>query len=366
MKPRTFFGSAFALLIGATLVVSCGQPTPADTPTEETPSTQTTDSTSKEIVTAAMLSSFASLPNKVSSSDYQLTDEIITLGRMLYYEPRISVNQQVSCNSCHALDQYGVDGLPTSVGHDGQSGSRNAPTVYNAALHIAQFWDGRSPDVEDQAKGPIVNPIEMGMPSGDDVTAALRAISGYDPLFAAAFPNDPDPITYENAATAIGAFERRLLTPSRFDQFLEGDTSQLSEQEQRGLTTFVTVGCATCHNNAAVGGMMYQKLGIVQAYITDDLGRFDITGQENDRYVFKVPSLRNIAETTPYLHDGSITTLDEMVRMMGRHQLGRELTDTQVNDIIAFLESLTGEIPYDYIAPPQLPDTEPTSSDSSG
>lgn len=302
-----------------------------------------------------MLNFFAPIPAEATPVDYEMTEELIDLGRMLYYEPRLSINQQMSCNSCHSLPDYGVESSPTAVSHDGKAGGRNSPTVYHAAFHTAQFWDGRSPNVEDQAKGPVLAAGEMGMPSGDYVERVLQSIPGYEPLFAAAFPGEPAPVTFDNAAMAIGAFERRLVTPSRFDLFLQGDASQLSEHEQQGLATFVTVGCVTCHAGATIGGELFRKLGVVERYDTEDLGRFQVTGDESDRYVFKVPSLRNIAKTAPYLHDGSVTTLDEMVRLMGRYQLGRQLTDAQANDIIAFLGSLTGEIPEAYIAQPELP-----------
>jgi cytochrome c peroxidase len=201
----------------------------------------------------------------------------------------------------------------------------------------------------------------MGMPDGAAVERVLGSIPAYAPLFAAAFPGDPKSMTYTNAAKAIGAFERQLLMPARFDRFLQGDTSQLNAQEQQGLITFVGVGCASCHNGVALGGSTYRKLGLVQPYPTNDPGRFRITGQERDRYVFKVPGLRNVAMTGPYLHDGSVTTLDEIVRLMARHQLGRDLTNIEVAGIVAFLKSLTGDIPADYIAPPPLPPSRPNA-----
>ena len=306
-------------------------------------------------ITSAILNAFAPLPQEVLPSDYELSEELITLGRMLYYEKRLSINQQVSCNSCHLLDKFGVDGLPNSIGHNGARGDRNAPTVYNAALHLAQFWDGRAPTLEAQAEAPILNPIEMGMPSEESVEGVLKSIPGYRPLFEAAFPNQDEPITFEHTALAIGAFERRLMTPSRFDRFLEGNPWQLSEQEKRGLRTFNEVNCTMCHLGPAVGGSMYQKMGLVEPYETEDLGRFNVTGQESDKYVFKVPSLRNVAKTGPYLHDGSIETLDETIRIMAKYQLGEQLTDEQVADIKAFLGSLTGDIPTEYIAEPELP-----------
>ncbi len=306
-----------------------------------------------------MLDFFAPIPAEATPADYEMTEDLIDLGRILFYEPRLSINQQMSCNSCHSLPHYGVESSPTAVSHDGNAGGRNSPTVYHAAFHTAQFWDGRSPHVEDQAKGPVLAAGEMGMPSGEYVERVLTSIPGYEPLFAAAFPGELAPVTFDNAAMAIAAFERRLVTPSRFDSFLQGDASQLSEEEKQGLATFVTVGCVTCHAGATIGGGLFGKLGVVEPYATEDLGRFEVTGDDSDKHVFKVPSLRNIAKTAPYLHDGSIASLDEMVRLMGRYQLGRQLTDAQVTDIVAFLDSLTGEIPEAYIAQPELPESGP-------
>ena len=303
----------------------------------------------------AILSLFGILPPVAPPLTYQLSEALINLGRVLYYEPRLSVNQTQSCNSCHPLDRYGMDSLPLSIGHNGAPVKRNAPTVYNAALHIAQFWDGRSPTVEEQAKGPILASGEMGMLDATAVETALRTIPGYAPLFAAAFPGDPDPITFDHVAQAIGAFERRLMTPARFDRFLAGDYNQFTEQEQRGFATFAALGCPNCHVGVTVGGLQFKKLGEKEPYPVDDDGRFTLTNLEVDRHVFKVPSLRNVAQTAPYLHNGSIQTLEEMVTIMARYQLAKQVTPEQVTDIVAFLNTLTGEIPSDYIAPPALP-----------
>lgn len=303
----------------------------------------------------AILSLFDVLPPEAPPLTYQLSDALITLGRVLYYEPRLSVNQTQSCNTCHPLDRYGMDSLPLSIGHNGAPVKRNAPTVYNAALHIAQFWDGRSPTVEEQAKGPILSSDEMGMLDAATVEATLRAIPGYAPLFAAAFPGDPNPITFDHVAQAIGAFERRLMTPSRFDRFLAGEYGQFTEQEQRGFATFVDLGCPNCHVGVTVGGLQFKKLGEKEPYPVEDEGRFAITNLEADRHVFKVPSLRNVARTAPYLHDGSIRTLEEMVPLMARYQLGKQVTPAQITDIVAFLNTLTGDIPIEYITPPPLP-----------
>jgi cytochrome c peroxidase len=335
----------------------------ADTATNEALSVPTPTATSASALIAdlspTLLAMFAPLPNEATPTEYQSSDGLIALGRTLWYDPRLSISQQHSCNSCHPLDRYGADGLPRSLGHDGRPVKRNAQSVYNAAFHIAQFWDGRSPTVEEQAKAPIISSAEMGMHNPEQVEAVLRSIPGYMPLFAAAFPGDPNPVVFNNVARALGAFERRLVTPSRFDRFIAGDYTQLTAEEQHGLATFIRVGCVTCHVGVTVGGSMFRKLGEVEAYDTPDLGRFEVTNLDTDRYVFKVQSLRNVAQTAPYLHDGSIATLEEMVRVMGRHQLGKQLTDEEVAAIIVFLHTLTGELPHEYIAQPPLPASGP-------
>jgi cytochrome c peroxidase len=299
------------------------------------------------------------LPDEATSAANPVTPEKIALGRMLYYDTRFSKNQDLSCQSCHDLATNGADAGPTSVGHRGQRGERNAPTVFNAAFHVAQFWDGRAADVEEQAQGPELNPVEMAMPSADAVVVVLRSIPGYLPLFQAAFPGEADPIGYVNMARAIGAFERRLVTPSRFDAFLEGQDSALTAQEQQGLATFLDVGCTSCHNGATVGGRLFQKLGLVKPYPTADPGRAKVTGEATDQGVFKVPSLRNAAKTAPYFHDGSLATLEEVVPIMARHQLGRELEPEQVTAIVAFLGSLSGAPDPSYVARPELPASGP-------
>ena len=295
---------------------------------------------------------FGELPKEVASPTNPVTEAKITLGRLLYYDERLSLADDISCNSCHLLDRFGVDGEPTSPGHQGQRGGRNSPTVYNAALHGSQFWDGREPDVEAQAKGPILNPIEMAMPSEAAVISKLRGITGYAPLFAAAFPGDADALSYDNLANAIGAFERRLLTPGPFDAFLAGNDAALDDAQRRGLAAFLETGCTTCHLGPALGGGMFQKLGLVHPYETEDTGRMQVTGNAADKHFFKVPSLRNIAKTGPWFHDGSLTDLSEVVRLMAWHQLGRELDAATITDIAAFLGALTGEVDAAYIAEP--------------
>ena len=305
----------------------------------------------------ALLPAFGALPPVMESKDNPLTDEKILLGRALYYETRLSASNEISCNTCHILTVDGADARKTSVGHKKQTGKRNAPTVYNAAGHFAQFWDGRAKTVEEQAKGPITNPIEMAMQDEKSVLAEIRKVKWYEQQFKKAYPDAKgDPITMDNLAAAIGAFERKLVTPSRWDKFLGGDKDALTDVEKVGFKKFTEVGCNTCHAGPYLGGAMFQKLGLVKPWPKqDDLGRYEVTKQDVDKMMFKVPSLRMIEKTAPYFHDGSVATLDEAVRLMARHQLGKELSDRDVDAIVTFLKSLTGVIPTDYIAEYKVP-----------
>ncbi len=301
----------------------------------------------------AQLSAFAPLPAAMETEANPLTDAKVELGRSLFYETSLSRDKDVSCNSCHTLDAYGVDGRQFSLGTKQQLGGRNSPSVYNAAAQVAQFWDGRAPTVEEQAKGPILNPVEMTMPSGAAVVARLRDVPAYREAFRKAFPGKGDPVTYDNVGLAIGAFERRLVTPGRWDRYLQGDTAALTPAERQGFNTFVATGCQACHAGALVGGAMFQKLGMVRPWADrSDIGRAAITHQASDTLVFKVPSLRNVARTAPYFHNGSVKTLDEAVRLMAAHQLGKDLTPEQVSRIVSYLNALTGEIPASYISRP--------------
>jgi len=302
---------------------------------------------------------FGELPTVAPNPENTVTEAKITLGRMLYYDARLSKNHDVSCNTCHLLDRFGVDGAPTSTGHRGQVGGRNAPTSLNAALHFKQFWDGRAADVEAQAKGPPLNPIEMAMPDSGSVETVLRSIPGYAPLFAAAFSADEQPITFDNMARAIGAFERKLITPAPFDAFLAGDDSALDAAQLAGLQRFMDTGCTACHTGALLGGTTFQKLGVVHPYDDADKGLEEVTGKASDRQIFKVPSLRNIAETGPWFHNGQVATLAEAIRLMAYHQLGNELAPERIAEIEAFLGSLTGTVDPAYVAKPELPANGP-------
>lgn len=281
--------------------------------------------------------------------------ELVSLGHLLFFEPRLSRSGTTSCNSCHRLGAFGVDHRPTSVGERGQTGRRNAPTVYNAAEHLAQFWDGRARDVEEQAAGPILNPAEMAS-TRESVEATLRAIPEYRRRFGEAFPADADPITLTNVGRALGAFERQLVTHSRWDDYLKGRKDALSPDEVEGLRVFLDVGCMGCHTGPQVGASMYQVAGFVEPWPNQsDLGRYEVTKIPSDRMVFKVPTMKNITHTAPYFHDGSVDELSDAVRTMGRHQLGIELSGSEVASIVAFLGALEGELPAQYVAPPRLP-----------
>jgi cytochrome c peroxidase len=343
---------------GAFLLSGCAEP-PAESPVgNEATAAAEPEALAEASIRDPRLAVFSPLPERMESADNELTLAKVNLGRKLFYDPRLSKSQDVSCNTCHLLDNYGVDGLPTSVGHLQQTGTRNSPTVYNAAGHISQFWDGRAATVEEQAKGPPLNPVEMAMEDEATIEAVLKSIPGYAPLFAAAFPETEDPITFNNMAQAIGAFERELVTRSRFDDYLAGDDTALNEVEQAGVIAFIDAGCSTCHSGPYVGGSMYQKLGLVQPWADiSDLGRYEITGDAADKQVFKVPSLRNVSQTGPYFHDGSVASLNEAVRLMAEYQLGIPVTNEQVISIIAFLNSLDGRIDEDFIMMPELPES---------
>lgn len=272
------------------------------------------------------------------------TPALISLGEKLFFEKRMSLNGSQSCNSCHRVDEGrgGVDNEPTSPGAEGKRGGRNSPSVLNAGFHIAQFWDGRAASLEVQAKGPILNPIEMGMPDPVTVINRLKAAPEYGPAFDAAFPGQAEPINYDNVAAAIAAFERTLVTHDRFDDFLKGDDNALSPAELKGLQTFVSTGCVACHSGPLLGASMFQKMGVVNPYTNDkDIGRFEVTKADTDKYSFKVPSLRNIALTAPYFHDGQAATLADAVRQMAWLQLGKKLSEDEVASIATFLGSLS-------------------------
>jgi cytochrome c peroxidase len=290
---------------------------------------------------------------------------IAALGERLYHDPRLSADGSVACASCHVIENGGDDGRSTSLGIRQQQGDVNAPTVLNSALNFVQFWNGRAASLEEQAGGPIENPKEMGN-SWAAVLATLRADESYVKAFAEAFPGDG--ISEANVRRAIADFERTLATPgARFDRWLQGDKSALSHEELAGYEAFKSVGCVACHQGRNVGGNMFQRFGVFGNYLSErgklteaDQGRFAVTGKEADRFVFRVPSLRNVELTAPYFHDGSAASLEDAVRVMARVQLGRPLADDEVGRIVAFLKTLTGKLPqlrgqYASVTPRQQP-----------
>ena len=277
----------------------------------------------------------------------QMDPKKVALGRRLFHEPKLSADGSISCSSCHDLARGGVDRRSRSIGIGGRVGNINAPTVFNSGFNFRQFWDGRAEALEDQVDGPLQHPAEMGA-TWPQVLAFLSADPGYRKEFGEAFR---DGVSAANLRDAIASFERSLVTPnSRFDRFLRGELAALSEVERAGYKLFKDIGCTSCHQGVNVGGNSYQRLGVMEDYFTvrgklteADLGRFNITHREEDRYFFKVPSLRNVALTAPYLHDGSAKTLQDVVAIMARYQLNLKLDEGDIDRIVAFLRTLTGE-----------------------
>ncbi len=294
---------------------------------------------------------FKPLPEIAENPNNPVTPEKVNLGKYLYHDTRLSKTGNNSCNSCHNLSTFGVDNLPTSPGDEGKNGNRNSPTTFNAALHTMQFWDGRAKDVEEQAGMPVLNPMEMNIPSKEFLVNRLKGIDLYQKLFAEAYPEEKSPISYANIEKAIGAFERTLLTPSKFDDYLKGNANALTYEEKKGLQTFIDAGCTTCHNGVALGGNSLQKFGSLDNYrnytgsTINDEGRKEVTKDEMDKDIFKTPSLRNVTKTAPYFHDGSVEELSRAITIMAKIQLAKDLTPEQVGSIKLFLETLTGDIP---------------------
>ncbi len=293
-------------------------------------------------------------------ADNPTTAAKVALGKVLYHDPRLSSSGTVSCASCHNTMLGGEDNRGGSVGVEGQVGGRSAPTVWNAAFNEVQFWDGRAASLEEQAAGPVTNPIEMGMKSWDDVVVRLKSIDGYDKLFSTAFGRNS--ISKDNATKAIAAYERTLITPnSPFDRYVKGNTSAMSKQQIRGMNKAVELGCTGCHSGPAFNGPgTFQKFPVIsngyfeaQYGFKDDKGLAEVTGKEEDEHFWKVPTLRNIALTAPYFHNGKVKTLERAVKIMAKLQLGKDLNDQEVEDIVAFLNALTGEFPEQTM--PKLP-----------
>lgn len=321
-------------------------------------------------VCAAAQAEWQALPEVAPApADNPTTPAKVELGKMLYFDPRLSSTGTVSCFSCHNVMEGGDDHRPTSMGVHGAVGGRNAPTVWNAAFLSAQFWDGRAPTLEAQAKGPLVNPVEMGMAKLDLAVERIRAIPGYKPHFVAAF-GPKAAISADTIAMAIAAYERTLITPdSAYDRFVKGDARALSERQQRGMKTFAELGCTACHSGPnfsgpplATGTGFFMKFPtyvdnpyVARYRLLEDGGKAAQTGKEADRGTWRVPTLRNLAYTAPYFHNGSVKSLPEAVRVMAATQLNKYPSQSQVDDVVAFLDSLNGPFPEQ--AMPQLPPT---------
>lgn len=309
---------------------------------------------------------FRPLPHTAHVDDYPHSQARVELGKKLFFETRVSTDGRTGCVSCHSPSHYGADSLPQSIGVNGVRMARNAHTVFNTPLLVAQHYGGNRVSVEEQAMKALTSPFAYGNKTFEEAEARLREL-GYQPLFDEAFPNEKESVNAENWATAIGAFERTLLTPAPFDRYLKGDTRAISAQAKAGMDKFISYGCAGCHNGSTVGGNSFQKFGLTEDYWKAtgsvempqlkgrDKGKFHDTGKEEDMWLFKVPQLRNVAMTPPYFHDGSVATLDDAVRIMGRLQLGRQLPDEDVKQIVAFLGTLTGDVPKQFAQAPQLP-----------
>ncbi|PCJ86979.1 MAG: cytochrome-c peroxidase [Thiotrichaceae bacterium] len=321
------------------------------------------------LASTAVSAEWQALPDVAPApKDNPTTEAKVKLGKMLFMDPRFSSTGTVSCNSCHNVMEGGDDSRTFSMGVHGKTGGRNAPTVWNSAFHSVQFWDGRADLLEDQAKGPVTNPVEMGVSEIEQAMDKVRSVPGYKPYFDKAFGQDS--MTVVNAAKAVAAFERTLITPnSPYDKYVKGDKKAMNAQQVRGMETFAAVGCVSCHSGAAFNGPkmefgqgFYAKFPTfadntyVKEYdLATDKGREEVTGSKADANMFRVPTLRNITDTAPYFHNGSVNNLSESVRIMAKLQLNKTLSEEEVKDIVAFLGALTGEYPE--ITMPRLPAT---------
>ena len=299
---------------------------------------------------ASALEVFKPLPSTVPAlNDNVVTPEKIELGKALFFDPRMSASGVFSCNSCHNVGTGGDDNLETSIGHGWQKGPRNSPTVFNAVFNEAQFWDGRAPDLAAQAKGPVQAGVEMAN-TPDNVIATLTSMPQYVDWFKASFPEEESPVSFDNFAKAIEAFEATLITPSPFDAWLNGDDGALNETEVAGLQLFMDKGCSSCHSGVNLGGNGYYPFGLIEKPGAEvlpegDKGRFAVTDTVDDEYVFRASPLRNIALTAPYFHSGKVWDLRVAVQIMAESQLGEEITDEETDQLVAFLNTLTGKLP---------------------
>lgn len=309
------------------------------------------------LLALSALSASAALLDSVNIPKTPQQEAKIELGKMLWFDPRLSLSGKVSCNTCHDLSTNGADTKPLSIGYAGRKGTVNSPTVFNAEKQIAQFWDGRAKTLAEQATGPITNPLEMAM-TPELAEGVIRSIPGYRPYFEKAF-GSKNP-TFSEIAEALAAFETTLTTPNApFERYLKGDKNALTQQQIDGLKLFRRSGCIRCHSGNLLGGTSFQKVGSVRPYVTDNSskGRMDVSGKPWDEMMFKVPTLLNVERTAPYFHDGAVKTLPDAVKKMADIQLDMNLSEKQVEEIVAFLESLDGELPK--IEKPTLPPSGP-------
>ena len=309
------------------------------------------------LLALSALSASAALLDSVNIPKTPQQEAKIELGKMLWFDPRLSLSGKVSCNTCHDLSTNGADTKPLSIGYAGRKGTVNSPTVFNAEKQIAQFWDGRAKTLAEQATGPITHPLEMAM-TPELAEGVIRSIPGYRPYFEKAF-GSKNP-TFSEIAEALAAFETTLTTPNApFERYLKGDKNALTQQQIDGLKLFRRSGCIRCHSGNLLGGTSFQKVGSVRPYVTDNSskGRMDVSGKPWDEMMFKVPTLLNVERTAPYFHDGAVKTLPDAVKKMADIQLDMNLSEKQVEEIVAFLESLNGELPK--IEKPTLPPSGP-------
>ncbi|HKP64960.1 MAG TPA: cytochrome c peroxidase [Polyangiales bacterium] len=333
------------------LSTACGTtPKPAVESPSASPPASAAVPPSDALLTRAQ-QSFAPLPQAEPQDAAQ-----VALGRKLFFETRMSADGKVGCVTCHLPEKWATDGLPQAKGTSGRINPRNAPTVFNAFLQTSQHWRGDRESVEDQARKALLGPPSFGLAADADAVAKLKTL-GYLAEFQAAFPGDPEPISVPHWGSAIGAYERTLLTPTAFDAFLRGDGAALSGEARAGLTLFLDSGCADCHDGPLLGGRSFKKFGRFADYVSlthsdhSDAGRFDVTHDEADRAVFKVAALRNVSHTGPYFHDGSVSALPDAVSIMAKAQLNADLTPQAVASIVTFLDTLTGAVPETYAAP---------------
>ena len=366
------FRFVLSLLASASLSIACDNKKPDSLPTPTTKDMPPATGPAAIDTAAALpkgrafdpsqLAVFAPLPEKIERPDNLLTDEKVALGKMLWFDTRLSKGQDVSCNSCHDVTKSGADDAPISTGTKKQKGTRHTPTIFNAAGGFAQGWDGRWALVEEAVVPHAGQATVMGVDEKRFVDT-IASVPAYAAAFKKSFPDAKGVVSAETVSMAIGAYTRKLLTPSRWDKFIAGDQAALTDDEKAGLGVFLDSNCMTCHAGKYVGAAQNQKLGVAKAWPLDggtpELGRYEVTKQDVDRGVFKVPTLRNVTKTAPYLHDGSIASLEDLTKLMSRHQVGRELTDAQSKAIVTFLGALSGDPPKDLVSRPVLPPSGP-------